>query len=143
MRASCRASRSPILLSRRATCVGVDVPAERVPRMIDEFPILAVAAACARGRTRMSGLGELRVKESDRLAAIAEGLAACGVAVETGPDWIVIEGADGPPPGGGRIRARHDHRIAMAFLVAGRPRASRSASTTARPSLQAFPALPR
>ncbi len=99
--------------------VGVDVPAERVPRMIDEFPILAVAAACARGRTRMSGLGELRVKESDRLAAIAEGLAACGVAVETGPDWIVIEGADGPPPGGGRIRARHDHRIAMAFLVAG------------------------
>ncbi|MBL8660517.1 MAG: 3-phosphoshikimate 1-carboxyvinyltransferase [Rhodospirillales bacterium] len=99
--------------------VGVDVPAERVPRMIDEFPILAVAAACARGRTRMSGLGELRVKESDRLAAMVEGLVACGVNAEAGPDWIVIDGVGGALPGGARIRARHDHRIAMAFLVAG------------------------
>jgi 3-phosphoshikimate 1-carboxyvinyltransferase len=97
----------------------VDVPAERVPRMIDEFPILAVAAACAGGTTRMSGLAELRVKESDRLAAIGDGLAACGVAVEAGPDWLVIRGAGGPPPGGGHVATRFDHRIAMSFLVLG------------------------
>jgi 3-phosphoshikimate 1-carboxyvinyltransferase len=98
---------------------GVEVPAERVPRMIDEFPILAVAAACASGTTRMSGLGELRIKESDRLAAIAEGLAACGVRVESGEDWLVVHGSGGMVPGGARIGVRYDHRIAMAFLVLG------------------------
>ncbi len=98
---------------------GVDVPPGRVPAMIDEFPILAVAAACATGTTRMRGLGELRVKESDRLAAIADGLAACGVGVESGPDWLVIHGAGGPPPGGGLVNVNMDHRIAMAFLVLG------------------------
>lgn len=99
--------------------LGIDVPAARAPAMIDEYPILAVAAACARGRSRFSGLGELRVKESDRLAAIAAGLAACGVRVEEGEDSLVIEGCGGPPPGGGVIEARHDHRIAMSFLVLG------------------------
>ena len=83
---------------------GIDVPAERAARMIDEYPILAVAAACARGTTRMSGLAELRVKESDRLSAIAEGLRACGVEVESGagqPRWS--HGCAGPPPGGARL----------------------------------------
>jgi 3-phosphoshikimate 1-carboxyvinyltransferase len=99
---------------------GVTVPATRAPAMIDEYPILAVAAACANGVTRLEGLAELRVKESDRLAAIAEGLAACGIRVETGADWLAIEGTGGSrPPGGGQVAVRYDHRIAMAFLVMG------------------------
>ena len=98
---------------------GIDVPPERAPRMIDEYPILAVAAACAAGSTRMAGLAELRVKESDRLRAIAEGLSACGVTVEVGADELVVHGHRGPPPGGGRSEAQHDHRIAMSFLVLG------------------------
>jgi 3-phosphoshikimate 1-carboxyvinyltransferase len=98
---------------------GIEVPAERAPRMIDEYPILAVAAACARGTTRLAGLAELRVKESDRLAAIARGLEACGVEVEVGEKSLVVHGRGGPPPGGAVIDARHDHRIAMSFLVLG------------------------
>jgi len=98
---------------------GVDVPPARVPAMIDEFPILAVAAAFARGVTRMTGLGELRVKESDRLAMIARGLDACGVTVRMGDDWLEVDGACGPPPGGGRVETAFDHRIAMSFLVMG------------------------
>src|SRR5262249_33755541 len=98
---------------------GVIVPAERAPSMIDEYPILAVAAATAKGRTEMRGLAELRVKESERLAAIARGLAACGVTVEAGEDSLVVEGIGGRPPGGGTISTGLDHRIAMAFLVLG------------------------
>ena len=98
---------------------GVDVPAERAPRMIDEYPVLATAAAYARGRTRLRGLSELRVKESDRLAAIAEGLARAEVRVALEGDDLVIEGAGGPPNGGALIATRLDHRIAMAFLVLG------------------------
>jgi 3-phosphoshikimate 1-carboxyvinyltransferase len=104
---------------RAGALTGVDVPADRAPRMIDEYPILAVAAACARGTTRLGGLAELRVKETDRLAAIADGLAACGVRVEAGEDSLTVHGCDGPPAGGATIDARHDHRIAMSFLVLG------------------------
>ena len=98
---------------------GIDVPPERAPSMIDEYPILAIAAACGQGRTRMSGLAELRVKESDRLLAVAEGLKAAGVKVEMGEDSLVVEGCDGPPAGGCTIDAAHDHRIAMSFLILG------------------------
>jgi 3-phosphoshikimate 1-carboxyvinyltransferase len=98
---------------------GIDVPAARAARMIDEYPILAVAAACARGTTRMNGLAELRVKESDRLSAITEGLRACGVEVVSGADSLVVHGCEGRPPGGARLDARLDHRIAMSFLTLG------------------------
>ena len=98
---------------------GADIPAERAPRMIDEYPILAVAAACARGRTVMRGLAELRVKESDRLTAIGAGLAACGVRVAVDGDTLTVEGDGGPPDGGALIATQLDHRIAMAFLVLG------------------------
>jgi 3-phosphoshikimate 1-carboxyvinyltransferase len=104
---------------RAGTLRGVDVPASRAPSMIDEYPILAVAAAFAEGRSVMRGLAELRVKESDRLAAIAEGLSRCGVKVEAGPDSLTVEGAGTPPRGGATIATRLDHRIAMAFLVLG------------------------
>jgi 3-phosphoshikimate 1-carboxyvinyltransferase len=98
---------------------GVDVSPERAPTMIDEYPVLAVAAAAASGETTMRGIGELRVKESDRLRAIAEGLAACGVGVEEFEDGLIVKGCGGRPPGGGVVAAQMDHRIAMAFLVMG------------------------
>jgi 3-phosphoshikimate 1-carboxyvinyltransferase len=85
--------------------------------MIDEYPVLAVAAAFADGVTRMEGLGELRVKESDRLAAVADGLAACGAGVEPGEDFLVVTG--GKVAGGATVPTHMDHRIAMAFLVMG------------------------
>jgi 3-phosphoshikimate 1-carboxyvinyltransferase len=107
------------LVIEAAPLRGIDVPAERAPRMIDEYPILAVAAACARGTTRMSGLAELRIKESDRLSAIVEGLRACGVEVDGTADSLTIEGCAGPPAGGAEIDARLDHRIAMSFLILG------------------------
>ena len=105
--------------ARASELRGIDVPAERAPSMIDEYPILAMAAACARGTTRMDGLAELRVKESDRLHAVAVGLTACGVTVEEEPDALVVHGVGGPPPGGASVAADLDHRIAMAFLVLG------------------------
>jgi len=98
---------------------GVTVPASRAPSMIDEYPILAMAAGFADGPTRMEGLAELRVKESDRLAAIARGLQACGVEVEAGEDYLVVNGASTAPRGGAEIEAELDHRIAMSFLVLG------------------------
>lgn len=98
---------------------GTDVPPERVPSMIDEFPVLAMAASCADGATRMTNLGELRVKESDRLAMIAEGLKACGVKLEMGEDSLTIHGTGKPPKGGAKIATALDHRIAMSFLVLG------------------------
>src|ERR1700736_737245 len=107
------------LRARAGTLKGADIPAERAPRMIDEYPILAVAAACARGRTVMRGLAELRVKESDRLSAIAAGLSGCGVDVAVDGDTLTIDGNGGPPAGGALIQTPLDHRIAMAFLVLG------------------------
>ena len=107
------------LVLRHTPLTGIVVPPERAPRMIDEYPVLAVAAACARGTTVMHGLGELRVKESDRLSAIVEGLRAAGATVAVEGDSLTVEGAGAPPPGGGSIATRLDHRIAMAFLVLG------------------------
>lgn len=104
---------------RASALKGVEVPPERAPSMIDEYPILAVAAASAQGTTVMRGLAELRVKESDRLAVVARGLAACGVEVEEGPDSLVVHGRGGRPRGGATIAAELDHRIAMSFLVLG------------------------
>ena len=102
---------------RNGTLRGVDVPAERAPSMIDEYPILAVAAAFAIGSTRMRGLGELRVKESDRLAAVAAGLRSAGVDCAIESDDLIVEG--GAPRGGGLVATHMDHRIAMSFLVMG------------------------
>lgn len=102
---------------RHSRLKGVEVPAERAPAMIDEYPILAVAAACAEGETVMRGLAELRVKESDRLAAVANGLAACGVPHRVEGDDLFVTG--GPVVGGGPITTHMDHRIAMSFLVLG------------------------
>lgn len=107
------------LVIRAGGLKGIEVPVDRAPTMIDEYPILAVVAACAEGETVMRGIGELRVKECDRLAAMAEGLAACGVGVEAGEDYLVVDGCGGPPSGGATIETRLDHRIAMAFLVLG------------------------
>ena len=98
---------------------GVEVPPERAPRMIDEYPILAVAAAIAKGDTVMRGVKELRVKESDRLAAVAQGLSACGVSVEEGDDYLIVHGKGCQAPGGGAVATDLDHRIAMSFLVLG------------------------
>ena len=97
----------------------VEVPAARAPSMIDEYPILSVIAACAEGTTRLHGLAELRVKESDRLGATAAGLRAAGVTVTERDDGLDIVGCGGPPTGGGLVATHLDHRIAMAFLVLG------------------------
>ncbi len=97
---------------------GVSVPAERAPAMIDEYPVLAVAASFAEGITRMNGLHELRVKESDRLAAVAAGLAENGVTYTIEGDDLIIEGA-ARVKGGGTVATHLDHRIAMAFLIMG------------------------
>ena len=99
---------------------GVEPDPARAPSMIDEYPAAFIAAACAQGRSVFRGLEELRVKESDRIATMAQGLRAIGVAVEELEDGIVIEGSGGEPlPGGGPIATKLDHRIAMSFAVAG------------------------
>jgi 3-phosphoshikimate 1-carboxyvinyltransferase len=103
------------LLVRAAQLYGIEIPAEQVPLAIDEFPALFIAAACAQGRTVLRGARELRVKESDRIASMAEGLDTLGVRNEVLEDGIIIDGGE---IGGGTIRTFHDHRIAMAFAVA-------------------------
>lgn len=100
---------------RAAKLKGIDIPEDLVPLAIDEFPVLFVAAACAEGRTVLRGAEELRVKESDRIQVMADGLIALGVKAEPTPDGIVIEGGC---IGGGEVWAHGDHRIAMSFSVA-------------------------
>lgn len=117
---------------------GVAVPAARAPSMIDEFPVLAIAAAFAEGETVMQGIGELRLKESDRIAAIADGLAANGVAVEARDDTLVVRGRSGPI-GGGTVKTLMDHRIAMSFLVLGLAADAPVGIDDARPIATSFP----
>lgn len=107
------------LVAKTSALSGIDVPPARAASMIDEYPVLSVAAALATGTTRMTGIGELRVKESDRLAAMVDGLTACGVVVRSGEDWMEVDGLAGPPKGGAEIAVDLDHRIAMSFLVLG------------------------
>lgn len=104
---------------RHSALTGVNVPAERAPSMIDEYPVLAVAAAFASGETRMHGLQELRVKESDRLQAVADGLTANGVEHRIVEDDLIVLGHGRPAAGGGLVATHMDHRIAMSFLVMG------------------------
>ncbi len=98
---------------------GVDVPPKRAPSMIDEYPVLAVAAACATGPTRMRSLAELRVKESDRLSVTAAMLAVNGTRVEIDGDDLVVYGSSAAPSGGGLVETHMDHRMAMSALVLG------------------------
>ncbi|MEM6384097.1 MAG: 3-phosphoshikimate 1-carboxyvinyltransferase [Pseudomonadota bacterium] len=107
------------ITARFSKLKGVTVPADRAPSMIDEYPILAIAAAFAEGETHMPGLHELRVKESDRLSAVVAGLDVNGVDTESGEDWMTVTGKSGAVPGGGLVLTHLDHRIAMAFLVMG------------------------
>ena len=104
------------LVVRASELHGIDIAPDRVPLAIDEFPALFIAAACARGVTRVRGAAELRVKESDRLGAMAAGLRAIGVKVRTLADGIDVHGGE---IAGGTVDSRGDHRIAMAFSMAG------------------------
>ena len=103
--------------ARHSNLTGVVVPPDRAASMIDEYPILAATAAFAEGATVMRGIGEMRVKESDRIALMAAGLQACGVAVEEEPEGFTVTG--GPVRGGASITTHGDHRIAMSHLVLG------------------------
>ena len=107
---------------RHSALTGIDVDPALAPAMIDEFPVFFVAAALAQGTTKTSGLDELRVKESDRLAAMAAALTGVGARVEETPDGLIIDGTGGEPLSGsanGRVKTHLDHRIAMSMAVAG------------------------
>lgn len=119
---------------------GIEVPPDIAPSMIDEFPILFVAAAFAHGRTTLRGLEELRVKESDRLATMAAGLIACGARVTELPDGLIIDGSGGEPlPGGATVAAKLDHRIAMSFAILGLNCRDAVTVDDARPIATSFP----
>lgn len=110
------------IVARHSSLRGVDVPPDRAPSMIDEYPILAVAAAFADGVTTMRGIGEMRVKESDRIALMAAGLASCGIGVEEEPEGLIVVGAaksNHLVAGGGAVTTKGDHRIAMSHLIMG------------------------
>ena len=99
---------------------GIEVPPDRAASMIDEYPVLSVVAAFAEGKTHMPGVKELRVKESDRIDAMATGLRACGVQVDEGEDWWTVHGrGHGAVAGGAKVESHLDHRIAMSFMVLG------------------------
>ncbi len=125
------------ITARPSRLKGVDVPPERAASMIDEYPVLAVLAACAEGRTRMRGVGELRVKESDRIAAMADGLERLGITVEADDDSFTVEG--GRLGGDVVVASRLDHRIAMSFLVAGTAAAGPVGIDDAAPIATSFP----
>ena len=119
---------------------GIEVPPHRAPSMIDEYPILSVVAACATGRTIMKGVKELRVKESDRIDAMARGLEACGVTVEEDEDTLIVHGLGaGGVPGGATCATHIDHRIAMSFLVLGMASKKPVSVDDASPIATSFP----
>ena len=119
---------------------GIEVPPERAPSMIDEYPILSVVAAFATGKTVMRGVRELRVKESDRIDAMARGLEACGVRIEEDADTLIVHGMGaGGVPGGATCAVHLDHRIAMSFLVCGMASAKPVQVDDASPILTSFP----
>ena len=121
---------------------GVEVPPERAASMIDEYPVLSVVAAFAKGPTVMRGVKELRVKESDRIAAMAAGLRAGGVEVEDGPDWWIVHGrGPGGVPGGQTCESHLDHRIAMSFMVMGMATQSPVTVDDGSPIATSFPAF--
>ncbi|MFN3822923.1 MAG: 3-phosphoshikimate 1-carboxyvinyltransferase [Pseudorhodobacter sp.] len=119
---------------------GIEVPPDRAPSMIDEYPVLSVVAAFATGRTVMRGVKELRVKESDRIDAMARGLEACGVTIEEDEDTLIVHGMGaGGMPGGATCATHLDHRIAMSFLVAGMAAKAPVSVDDASPILTSFP----
>ena len=119
---------------------GIDVPPERAASMIDEYPILSVVASFAEGKTTMRDVKELRVKESDRIDAMAKGLRANGVTVDEGEDWWEVTGlGPGGVPGGATVEARLDHRIAMAFLCLGMAAQNAVTVDDAAPIATSFP----
>ncbi|MEM9580502.1 MAG: 3-phosphoshikimate 1-carboxyvinyltransferase, partial [Pseudomonadota bacterium] len=123
---------------------GIEVPPERAASMIDEYPVLSVVAANAKGATVMRGVKELRVKESDRIEAMAAGLRANGVEVEDGPDWWIVTGRGmGGVAGGGLCASHLDHRIAMSFLVLGMSTQAPVRVDDASPIATSFPIFER
>ncbi|GGE84523.1 3-phosphoshikimate 1-carboxyvinyltransferase [Sphingomonas prati] len=135
------------LVVRGSTLHGIEVPTETAPSMIDEYPVLFVAAALARGRTTLRGLEELRVKESDRIAVMATGLRAIGAVVEELPDGLIIDGRDGVPfpglpAGSAPVRTHLDHRIAMSFAVAGLAATGPVTIDDTSPIATSFPTFP-
>lgn len=119
---------------------GIEVPPDRAPSMIDEYPILSVVAAFATGRTVMRGVKELRVKESDRIDAMARGLEACGVRIEEDEDTLIVHGLGaGGVPGGARAAVHLDHRIAMSFLILGMAAQKPVSVDDASPIATSFP----
>lgn len=119
---------------------GIEVPEERAPSMIDEYPILSVVAAFATGKTVMRGVKELRVKESDRIDAMARGLEACGVKIEEEEDVLIVHGMGaGGMPGGATCATHLDHRIAMSFLIAGMASKTEISVDDGSPIVTSFP----
>jgi 3-phosphoshikimate 1-carboxyvinyltransferase len=119
---------------------GIEVPPERAPSMIDEYPILSIVAAFSHGKTVMCGVKELRVKESDRIDAMARGLEACGVRIEEDEDTLIVHGmGPGGMPGGATCATHLDHRIAMSFLVAGMAAKKPVSVDDASPIVTSFP----